>query len=166
MPWTNKQKSLAVQACRAAGISEEQRVDVILRNFVNAHSAGVVTSTSPRLTNHDFESFMAIIERTAGGTILNYSPGFWDRAAADWLRRMRFKALAIAAALERAGKLAPDGVGLAGWIQKRVTGGIASRLDELEYHGLSALIIGLEAYARQNAVKIETHCQASQEAKL
>lgn len=155
MAWSNKQKSLAVQACRAAGINEEQRVDVILRNFHNAYSAGCVTSTSPRLTNHDFESFMSIVERTAGGKVLHFTEGFWDRAASDSLKRMRFKVRAIAAALEKSGKLAPNGVGLAGWIEKRVTGGVPSRLEDLEYHGLMALIIGLQAYGRQEPAKSE-----------
>jgi hypothetical protein len=154
MAWTKKQKQLAVMACRAAGISDEQRTDLVLRNFQNAHYKGDITSTSPKLTNHDFEAFMAVVERFAGGRILHFTLGFWERAAADWLSRMRFKAQQLAAVLEAAGKLAPGGIGLAGWIQKRVSAGAARRVEELEYHGLLALILGLEAYARQNAVAL------------
>ena len=50
---------------------------------------------------------------------------------------------------------AAGGVGLSGWISKRVSGGTASRVEDLEYHGLKALIIGLEAYAKQNGIALE-----------
>ena len=155
MPWTNKQKQIAVQACRAAGISEQQRIDMILRNFKNADYGGAISSTSPNLTNHDFEAFMSIVERYAGGKVMHFTEGFWQRSAADWLKRMRFKALAIAGELEKHGKLAADGAGLAGWISKRVSAGTASSVDQLEYHGLLALIIGLQAYARQSGIELE-----------
>jgi len=156
MAWTNKQKQLAVRACRAAGISEEQRIDMILRNFKNAQHGGAITSTSPKLTNHDFEAFMAIVERYAGGRVMHFTEQFWQRAAADWLKRMRYKALAIAVVLEKHGKLAANGAGLAGWIHKRVSAGTASSVNELEYHGLLALIVGLQAYAQQNGIALET----------
>lgn len=155
MPWTNKQKQLAARVCRAAGINDDQRRDVLLRSFQNAHYKGDITSTSPKLTAHDFEAFMAVVERQAGGQLLNYTANFWQRAAADWLSRMRFRARQIAATLEASGKLAPGGVGLSGWIEKRVSGGTAWRVEELEYHGLLALILQLSAYAKQNAVHLE-----------
>ncbi len=154
MAWTNKQKQMAVRACKAAGVSEEQRVDLILRNFKNAHHGGDITSTSPRLTNTDFEAFMAVVERFAGGTLLHFTAGYWQASAADHLKRMRGKAVKVAQVLELAGKLAPGGVGLAGWIQKRVSGGTASSVDQLDYHGLLALILGLEAYARHGGVEL------------
>jgi hypothetical protein len=152
MPWTSKQKQIAVQACRAAGITEDQRRDLILRNFANAHHQGDITSTAPKLTSNDFEAFMAIVERYAGGKVMHFTTGFWSVQAADRLKRMRHKAIDLAALLESHGKLAAGGVGLAGWISKRVSAGTASRVEELEYHGLAALIIGLEAYARQNGI--------------
>ena len=155
MAWSNKQKQIAVQACRAAGISEEQRIDMILRNFKNADYGGAISSTSPNLTNHDFEAFMSIVECYAGGKVMHFTDGFWQRAASDWLKRMRFKALAIAGELEKHGKLAASGAGLAGWIAKRVSAGTASSVDQLEYHGLLALILGLQAYARQSGIKLE-----------
>jgi len=155
MPWTNKQKQLAVRACRAAGISEEQRVDMILRSFKHAEYNGDITSTSPKLTNHDYEAFMAIVEGYAGGEVLHFTRGFWQAAAADSLARMRFRVQSIASILEANGKLHADGVGLAGWIEKRVSAGATRRLEELDYHGLAALILGLEAYARQSGIAIE-----------
>lgn len=155
MAWTNKQKQIAVRACQAARISEEQRRDLILRNFAHAHTrGGVITSTAPRLDNHDFEQFMAIVENFAGGQVLHFTPGYWKAQASDHHKRMRHRAAAIAAELEAAGKLAPGGAGLAGWIEKRVTRGETNRIEELDYHGLLALILGLEAYARQGGVEV------------
>jgi hypothetical protein len=154
MAWSNKQKKIAVQACRFAGISEEQRIDMILRNFQNAHYGGAISSTSPRLTNDDFEAFMSIVEKQAGGKVMHFTERFWQIAASDRLKRMRFKVMTIAAELEKAGKLAPGGDGLAGWINKRVSGGLFNSVDELEYHGLLALILGLQAYARQGGIQV------------
>jgi hypothetical protein len=127
---------------------------MILRHFANAHHDGRITSTSPKLTNRDFEAFMAIIERQAGGKVMHFTDGFWQRSADDWLKRMRYRAKSIAAELEKHGKLAANGVGLSGWICKRVGGGTAITLDELEYHGLLVLILGLQSYAGQNAIKL------------
>ena len=73
------------------------------------------------------------------------------------LARMRHRAYGHAEALEHAGKLAGGGVGLSGWINKRVSGGQANAVEELEYHGLQALIVGLSAYARQNGVTLNTN---------
>ncbi len=155
MAWTNTQKQIAARACQAAGISDEQRRDMILRHFAHAHAAGGrVTSTAPRLNNTDFEQFMAIVERHAGGKVLHFTEGYWAAHAADQYARMRRRALQAAAALEAAGKLAPGGVGLAGWISKRVARGDTDRIEALDYHGLLALILGLEAYARQNGVEL------------
>jgi hypothetical protein len=155
MAWTNKQKQLAVRACREADISEEQRTDMILRNFKHAEYGGDITSTSPRLTNQDFAEFMVIVENFAGGKVLHFTAGYWKQQSIDSLSRMKFKAHRLEAALVAAEKLQPHGIGLSGWIEKRVSGGATRNIDELEYHGMLALILGLEAYARQNAVRID-----------
>jgi hypothetical protein len=68
---------------------------------------------------------------------------------------MRHRAAAIATVLERHGKLSPNGVGLAGWIEKRVSGGETRELANLEYHGLHALILQLQAYALQNGIDLD-----------
>jgi len=154
MAWTNKQKQLAVRACRAAGITEEQRTDLILRNFQHAHHGGDITSTSPKLDCRDFEAFMAIVEKFAGGKVLHFTAGYWRDHADDYLARMRRKALAVARELESAGRLAAGGAGLAGWIEKRVSGGATRRIEDLDFNSMKALILGLQSYARQGAVAL------------
>ncbi len=155
MAWTNTQKQIAARACIAARISDEQRRDMILRNFERAHTAnGSITSTAPRLTNGDFEQFMAIVENFAGGRVLHYPRGHWQAAAMDNLKRMRHRAARVAVELERAGHLHADGAGLAGWIEKRVSKGEATRIEQLDFHQLQALIIGLEAYARHRQLAL------------
>ncbi len=151
MAWTNKQRQIAARACQAARLSDVQRRDVVLRQFPNAHVDGKVTSTAPKLTNADFEQFMAIIEGYAGGKVLHFAAGYWKAQAADQFHRMRGRARRAAAVLEEAGLLKP-GAGLAGWIEKRVTRGETNKLEELDYHGLLALITGLEAFARQRGI--------------
>jgi hypothetical protein len=153
--WTNTQKQVAARACKAAGVSEEQRRDVILRHFRNARTPdGRITSTASKLSNDDFEQFMSIVEAQAGGQVLHFTRGYWHAKAADRWHRMRFRARRIAESLEAAGALMPDGAGLAGWIRKRVTKGETDQLDALDYHGLLALILSLTAYARQRGVDI------------
>lgn len=154
MAWTNTQKQLAIRACRAAGISEEQRVDMILRNFKNAHHAGRITSTSPKLSCADYEQFMAVIERFAGGKLLHFSEWYWRDCADRWLDRLRRRVLILSGELERSGKLAACGVGLAGWIEKRVSAGATRKITDLDFHGLQALLLGLQAYARQSALPV------------
>jgi hypothetical protein len=152
MAWSNQQKQIAVRACKAAGISDEQRRDMILRNIDHARLPdGRVTSAAPKLNNADFEQFMAIVEQAAGGQILHFTRDYWVKSAADSLSRLRYKAKSLAAELEAAGHLVPHGVGLAGWIEKRVSQGATNRLEELDYQQLRALIVGLSAYGRQRA---------------
>src|SRR5439155_5054854 len=155
MAWTNKQKQIAARACQAAHISDEQRRDMILRNFAHAHTPdGRITSTAPKLTNQDYEQFMAIVESYAGGQILHFTRDYWRDHAADQYARMRHRAGAIAAELERAGIFKPDSEGLRGWIFKRVAGGETNQLADLDYQQLLALILGLQAFAAQRAVAI------------
>lgn len=119
MGWTNTQKQLAVRACRAACVSDEHRRDVILRHFSNAKLADRrISSTSPKLSNEDFEQFMAIVESHGGGQVLHFSRGYWRNKAEDRYGRMRRRAYMIARQLEAAGALRPNGEGLAGWISK------------------------------------------------
>ena len=117
---------------------------------------GAITSTSPKLTNQDYAEFMAVVERSAGGTVLHFTARYWQQQAADHLQeRMRF----TPAAWRRAGNRGQAGGrssdGLAGWIERRVSGGETSKLEDLDFHGLTALILGLQAYARQQGVAIE-----------
>ena len=154
MAWTNDQKQIAVRACKATAIGEEHR-RLILQQFEHAKYGGRVTSTAPRLTNNDFAAFMAIVEAAAGGQVLHFSRGYWDDAASDRLSRMRGKATRCAEELVKAGLLAGNGVGLAGWISKRVSGGTADSVESLDYHGLLALLLGFESYGRQNGLAMQ-----------
>jgi len=156
MPWTNTQKQIAVRACKAAQVSDEQRRDMILRHFAHAKMPdGRISSTSPRLTNEDFEQFMAIVEAHGGDKVLHFSRDYFKTKAEDHYHRMRRRAYMIAQQLEAAGLLHPNGAGLSGWINKRLTHGQCERVEELDYHGLLALILSLSAYAHQNGVEIK-----------
>ncbi len=154
MAWTNKQKATAVRSCRAAGIGDEHR-KLLLRQFRNARfnakgeRVDEPTSTSKRLSNADFEAFMAVIERTSDGRLPGFGAGYWARKSGDRLHRLRFAVRALADQLEAAGLLAPGGLGLAGWIQKRVTQGEPREVAQLDYHELLILITQLNAYRRQ-----------------
>lgn len=151
MAWTNTQKQIAVRACRAAGMDDDARV-FILRQFKHAKVGEKITSTAPALTNQDFAEFMSIVERSAGGKILHFTSRYWAAQAGDYLGRLRHRARRIASLLERAGKLAADGAGLAGWIGKRVSQGETYDVEKLDYHQMLALILQLQAYARQNDI--------------
>jgi hypothetical protein len=164
MAWTNTQKQIGIRACKAAGIDDATRRDLIMRNMPHAHFKGQITSTSPKLNNHDFESFMSVIEHFAGGQVLHFTKGYWNAKAGDYLARMRNRTLTIAGKLEAAGKLIPGGVGLKGWIEKRVTGGVTDKIECLDLHQLRALILGLESYAGISQAKARTSAKECQNA--
>lgn len=91
MSWTDKQKAIAVRACRAALIRDEQR-ELILRQLgVRAIVGGRATSTAATLTNADFNRFMAIVEQYSGGQVktrgrdgrLLYRVGHWQLRQQD-----------------------------------------------------------------------------------
>ncbi len=155
MAWTNKQKAIAVQSCRAARLSDEHR-KLLLCQFHNARfdakgeRTDASSSTSKRLTNADFEAFMAVIERTNDGRLPGFSAGYWSKKSGDRLHRLRWAVHALADRLEAEGLLASGGIGLAGWIQKRVTQGEPREVAHLDYHELLVLITQLNAHARQN----------------
>lgn len=170
--WTKKQKTTAVIACKAARISDEHR-KLILRQFWNAmfdahgNQSDAPSSTSSRLTNADFECFMAIVERTAGGRLAlpshSYAAGHWQSKADDRCQRMRHLANAIATALDRAGRL--DAAGLFTWIRKYVSQGEDRTVDQLSYHELHSLINGLRAYARRNGVAWDEQAESLEPAE-
>jgi hypothetical protein len=163
MAWTKLQKQIAVRACNAARISEEQRRDVILRHFAHAKLPdGRISSTAPKLSNEDFEQFMAIVEAHGGGQVLHFSRGYFKAKAEDRYARMRRRIYFIAQRLEAAGALHANGAGLSGWITKRVTHGQCDRLEELDYHGLLALMLSLIAYAHQRGVTIDANKDVSE----
>lgn len=69
MSWSDKQKQLAVRACKGANIDDAQR-ELILRQLGGrAIVNGRVTSTSAKLTNAEFNQFMATVEVYSGGQV-------------------------------------------------------------------------------------------------
>ncbi len=171
--WNKKQKSLAVCACEAIGWDKDDR-QTILRQYTDAKgncvaelSSGEISSTAPGLTDAHFERFMATVEGANGNRIRlggkdgkGYPMYYWQQQAADLGQRQRYRARAIAAKLETQrdgdGKplLEPDGVGLRGWISKRVAGGRTDDISELDQRELGALIDGLTSYAKQHGVVV------------
>lgn len=163
MAWTDTQKQIAVRACRAAGLDDGQR-KLILRQFSRAffdeqgRHVDEPTSKSMKLTNADFEQFMALVERWAGGQIRlpggkAYSRDYWASKADDRAQRPRDLVRRIALVLEQNGLLAPHGQGLSGWIQEQITDGVSADLDSLSPDQLHALINGLRAYARRHGLQ-------------
>ena len=165
MPWTDKQKQIAARACTAAGIKDEHR-KLILRQCSNSlfdrkgRAVPEPTSTSARLNQSDYDHFMATVEAASGGRIqakdgggnFLFSWGYWTGEAAGEMRRQKHLVTIIADTLALEGHLKPDGVGLAGWIRERVTGGRTDQLDELQPHEMSNLIEGLKAFAKRHGI--------------
>lgn len=164
MAWSREQKALAARSCTSCGLDDDMRL-LILRQFPAAVHEGRVTSTSPRLGQSEFEQFMAIVERHAGGQIkLRNKRGeiektwplhHWQRRAeVGDTRRLRWLALKIDRELQQSlANWAKDGEGLRGWIESRVTHGRTDDLEQLTYQELRDLINGLRAYARRNRVR-------------
>src|SRR3989304_3875428 len=157
LAWTRAQKPTAVEACRCLGMDDADR-EFLLRQFPASIHDGRPTSTSPRLTNADFEQFMAILESRAGGALRLsrrvYDRGYWQAKAQDGLQRFRHRILNIACCLEQRGDLAAGGVGLAGWIEHRVSGGRTNTISELTMPELRALHTGLTSFARPHGVHL------------
>lgn len=153
MAWTKDQKKLAVMACRDVGIDDDNR-KLMLRQLPHAMHKGKPTSTSPRLTNVDFEVFMAIAEQTGNGYVMQYSQWFWRHKAEGATERMKRLVLNFSGQLEHVGLLEGNGAGLAGWIRARVTNDRTDKLDDLAYHEMHNLINGLRAYATRSGVKL------------
>lgn len=82
MAWSNKQKQIAVRACRQAGVDDAAR-KLILRQFSNAMTSTGPSSTAAKLDNTDFERFMAVIEDRAGGKVLHFSTHYFQDKAAS-----------------------------------------------------------------------------------
>jgi hypothetical protein len=158
--WTNAQKQLAVRAAKAAGMGDEHRQLLLNQMGGRAIHNGRITSTSPRLTQDDFDHYMAVVERMSGGQVQIGGPhgsgfpvGHFQRTEDRELDRVRWTARRIANTLELEGHLKPDGAGLAGWIMSRVTAGRTSKLDDLTREELHKLINGLQAWGRRLGVQ-------------
>jgi len=148
MAWTNQQKQIAARACAAAGIHDEHRL-LLLRQLPHSVHHGRVTSTSPALTNADFEQFMARVEHIAGGKVLHFSQGYWQDKAGDETQRMRHAAQDMERALREAGLLGPGGI--ASWID-RATGGRTENLAAMTFREMHNLINGMREFGRRHGL--------------
>lgn len=157
MAWTSRQRSVAAMAARWVAQRQGQDVDtlreMILRQLDHrAMHDGRITSTSPKLTNADYEFYMSVLERTTGGRLQSWLPGYWQAKVDDHLQRMRRFVWIKAQELYESGRVRPhpDGPGgfLAGFLRSRVTGGRTDRLDDCNWHELR---ICIQAFERINA---------------
>jgi hypothetical protein len=158
--WTKLQIKTAAIAARQAGLDDAARY-LVLRQIPNAKydrtgkASHDPSSTSKRLTNLDFEQYMAIVEAHAGGRLKDFPTGYWRGKAGDELARMRHFALAIGAAFSRNG--------VQGWHEplkafetwiKRSVNPEKDAVEQLNYDELDKLINGLKAVATRRKIKI------------
>ncbi len=164
--WTPDQIRAFQIAARDAQVGDA-KYSILSRCGNRAIVDGRPSSRSPKLKQEDFEFCMAVLEETAAGKGLKLSGkplGYWQHKAADELQRMRYVARGIAELLEATEMvnqpghrlLQPGGVGLAGWIESRVTSGRTDRLEDLTRPELSNLIEGLKKYAERHGLRV-TH---------
>jgi hypothetical protein len=166
--WSKKQRMKAAHAAKVARISDEHRKLILLQYGNRAIVDGKPTSTSPKLTQGDFDHFMQLCESMNGGKAPGFEPGHFDDSQANEMKRLRFVAIRIANTLALTDRpdgdgrlLAPDNEGLRGWIRERVTRGRTDDIEQLTYGELQMLINGLSAYARRNRVDIGQRSTAS-----
>ncbi len=162
MAWTNTQKGLFARACKSAGIEDEHRRLILGQCEGRAVHGGKATSTSPRLTQADFEHCMAVVERSAGGQIKKtrgsdghwYKPGYWQQQSEiGEAKRLRWLAKQIHAQLKQRCPSWTD-ASLRNWIKDRVTHGRTAELDKLTQREASDLVHGLRAWARRHSIRL------------
>lgn len=162
MAWTKTQKQIFARACNAAGIADEHRRLILGQCDGRAVHGGRVTSTSPRLTQSDFEHCMAVVERTAGGQIPKrrgsddawYKAGYWQQQAEIGdAKRMRHIAREIHRQLVMRCSSWTD-ASLRGWISDRITHGEHADLDRLTLKQATDLVQGLRVWARRHDIRI------------
>lgn len=161
MPWSNVQKAHFVRACTAVGINDGQRRMILGQCEQRAVYKGRQTSTSPKLTQADYEHCMAVVERMGGGQIqirdksgrLVYSQGRFDNQDEGHARRLRHIARQLAGRIF-AGDDQDHLHQLDSWIDSRVKGGKCRKLDDLTVDQLQDLLHGLKAFARRNHINL------------
>ena len=79
MSWSKKQKGMAVRACKSVRIDDDTRKLLLRQLGGHALVNGEPTSTSRRLTQADFEKFMACVESYAEyGKLLGKPAYYWE----------------------------------------------------------------------------------------
>ncbi|MEM1445177.1 MAG: hypothetical protein AAGF84_03920 [Planctomycetota bacterium] len=152
MGWSKRQRMRAAQAAREADRFNDR--ELLLRQLNGrAHHHGRFTSTAPRLTNADFEWFMAQLELACGHGLVGQPYGFWQRAEQEggW-KRVRFRAGDLAEALTK-----KHGNGYAVGVAEQAVGPFNGDLDNLEEPQLRRVI---DAFSKV----LQRACEPSAEA--
>jgi len=162
MPWSKKQRMKAAHAAKVAGIEAEHRKLILMQYGNRAIVDGKVTSTSPKLTQSDFDHFMQLCESMSGGKAPGFDRGHFQNSQANDMKRLRHVTIRIANTLALTDRpdgdgrlLEPDNAGLRGWIKERVTRGRTDDIEDLTYAELQVLINGLSAYGRRNGISFD-----------
>lgn len=165
MAWQPKQKGMFVRACKAVGINDEQRKMILSQCNQRAIHKGRITSTSPKLTQADYDHCMSVVEGVGNGQIkvrdgrdgkLLYKPGYFAQTDEAQCRRLRFIAMHIARHLF-VGNEKQCRNDLDEWIDSSVRGGRCMKLEQLTLKQLQDLCNGLKASAKRNHVMIPNH---------
>jgi hypothetical protein len=147
--WTDKQKRLAIIACRDARISNDRR-KLILRQL-GGHAipsrGGEPTSTSPRLTDADFEKFMSCAEMsTPDNQLLSFAPFYWQDKYIDGpFGRLKHRAVKLSLALTDAG------VEWIGIVTKAIGRDFDNHLANLDQDELNKAIDAMTAVGKRPA---------------
>lgn len=144
--WTHKQKRLHIMACRDAGIGDEHRRLLLRQLGAAAIVDGEATSTSPRLTDADFDKFMSCVESCApGGRVLDFQAGHWaGRFAQGGYSRAMHQALRMQRSL------ADAGVQAEGAIAKAI-GREFETMHHLDYHELVKALNAMRTIAKRGS---------------
>ena len=161
MGWSDKQKQIAVRACKGALIDDAQR-ELILRQLDGrAIVQDRATSTAPTLTNADFNRFMELVEVYSGGQVkirngngrYVYGYGHWQLQQQDNVRvQLIYVAKRIANTLFLEG--VPER--LEGVIAQATRGRIKDTgdLDDLDEAEARKVVHALRAVADRHNVKL------------
>ncbi len=145
--WTNKQKALAVRACKSIGLGDDQRKLILRQLGGHALINDQPTSTSPRLTQADFEKFMAYVESYASDSRLMSKPAYYwqDQYDNGPQGRLLYKARQLSNALTDAG------VAWVGIVNKAIGREFDALLANLDEDELGKAIDAMTAVGKRGA---------------
>lgn len=157
MAWSSQQRQLAARAWKETRQDDALR-KVLLRQFPRAmfDAQGVPStepsSKSPRLTQTDYEMYMAHVETMAGGQLKGHARGKWNEALAKEGGRLAWKIQDTWGRLAGAGAVTLTG--LPAWIERMYPGEGNTPLQQLDAQQLVAIYEGLKAFARRRGVRL------------
>ncbi|MEM6257999.1 MAG: hypothetical protein AAGI37_06760 [Planctomycetota bacterium] len=148
MSWTNPQKKLMAMACRSAGIDDNRRHLLLYQLGGRAIVNGCATSTSPKLTNADFEKLMYLIEGYApGGQVMNHKPGHFEQKFIDGpYGRLYHRANKLSNTLQ------DSGVSPMGYVKKAVGRDFNGSLHNLDQDELKNAIDAMTAVIKRKGL--------------